>query len=743
MTSPEPRRSENPLDWALRYAALGLRVIPIKPGQKSPAPMEWVEAASSDPDVIEAWWNGLYSGHGVGLVLGRVRDDRWLFAVDIDQHGVDGAAVWDDLCVRNGFPPDTVTALTGGGGTHLIYWSPTEIRNSRLADGIDIRGAGGQILVEPTIHPNGQPYMWEDQAGPFDHKFSQAPDWLLDLLQPAEPDPPRQPAAPPGDDRPGDLWAAETAWSDLLERDGWTLHHVDRDGEQHWTRPGKDRREGTSATVGYKGSDILKVFTSSVPLLHPDETYTKIGYLAATRYDGDFSAAARALAQKGYRAPDVDLDELAGGGNAAYTLDPPEDGSEPADGLADDWRCIDLTDIANGVVEPPTPTILLPAGASQALIYPGTVNSLFGESGAGKTWVALAAIAEVIASGHTAMLIDLEDSIHGIYSRLVGLGLDPADIVARFAYVAPETAWRPDAADVFRGELADRDPALVVIDSTGEAMAAGGVKGNDDNEVARWFHVFPKAIARRGPAVLLTDHIPKDPNAPTAYAIGSQRKRAAINGAAYRVDAIKAPSRNHDGLLKIVTAKDRHGWHTQGRTASMVNITRTDGGTAVTLAVEDGGADDGPFRPTHLMERVSRWLELHPDQSKRTITGEVEGKAAYLRDAVDRLVDERHVAKTTAKRGDTYRVILPFREDEDHLHTLANGTASHRVPPRPEADGTRSTGPRPGPPSPTGDGTRSDGPQDPLENATASQPDGTRSPPEQTRIPLTPDNPDF
>jgi hypothetical protein len=414
----------------------------------------------------------------------------------------------------------------------------------------------------------------------------------------------------------------------------------------------------------------------------------------------------------------VDLDELAG----YPTMDAPEEGAEDPVGLADDWRCIDLTDIANGVVEPPTPTILLPTGAAQALIYPGTVNSLFGESGAGKTWVALAAIAEVIRSGRTAMLIDLEDSIHGIYSRLTGLGLDPADIVARFAYMSPETAWRAEAADVFRVELAERDPALVVIDSTGEAMAAGAVKGNDDAEVARWFHIFPKNIARQGPAVLLTDHIPKDPNAPTSYAIGSQRKRAAINGASYRVDVIKAPSRNREGLLKIVTAKDRNGWQDQGRTACMVHITPTGTGTDVTLVTEAGGDDDSPFRPTHLMESVSRWLELHPDQSKTTIKRDVKGKASYLMDAVDRLVEEGYVVKTTAQRGDTYRVEKRYREDEDKA---PQPTRSHPFPPVPQSGGNGSPDdPFPGP-IPTGTGNGSGPTEDPSENPTRSQPEGT------------------
>lgn len=45
------------LDWAHYYATLGLRVFPIKSGQKSP-PMiaNWPKGATADPAALSAWW---------------------------------------------------------------------------------------------------------------------------------------------------------------------------------------------------------------------------------------------------------------------------------------------------------------------------------------------------------------------------------------------------------------------------------------------------------------------------------------------------------------------------------------------------------------------------------------------------------------------------------------------------------------------------------------------------------------
>ena len=322
MTATDPEGND-PLTLAHRYATAGLRVLPIPPGRKHPPMTAWQDAATTDPATLDAWWTGLYAGHGCGLAPDQLPDGRWWFAVDIDQHGIDGAATWQDLCDGHDGAPATVEATTGGGGTHLIYAAPTEIRNAKLADGIDIRGHGGQIVAEPSIHPSGQPYTWVDGQAPWEHPIADAPGWLLTML--SEPAPVASPTTldrGPIGDRPGDLWAAATSWADLLAPDGWTLHHTDPTGEQHWTRPGKDTRHGTSATVGHKGSDVLKVFTSSHPTLDAEATYTKLGYLASTRFDGDHAAAAGSLAQMGYRSetPTPGAIVLAGPGTMAAAM---------------------------------------------------------------------------------------------------------------------------------------------------------------------------------------------------------------------------------------------------------------------------------------------------------------------------------------------------------------------------------------------------------------------------------------
>jgi hypothetical protein len=98
--------------------------------------------------------------------------------------------------------------------------------------------------------------------------------------------------------RPGisvfDDFDARTSWDDLLS--GWTKDTTRRDGEIYLTRPGKDG--GPSATIGYKGKDILHVFTSKAPPFEAGESYTKCQVYALLKHGGDMRAAVEALSER-------------------------------------------------------------------------------------------------------------------------------------------------------------------------------------------------------------------------------------------------------------------------------------------------------------------------------------------------------------------------------------------------------------------------------------------------------------
>lgn len=295
---------EDVLAHALDYAARGWRVVPCKPGTKFPGGIDaWQEVATTDADTIREWYGGKFAGYGICIATGPASG---IFVLDIDD-----ADALADLEAEIGAMPDTRTSITGSGGTHLVFTWPTDgldVRNNqsgKVRPGIDVRGDGGQIVAPPTRHPNGTQYEWD--LGSLDDPVP-APAELLELLKPAPVPEPVERQTPADDvgERPGDLWAARTSWRELLEPDGWTFAYQNRSGETMWLRPGKTKvSEGVSASTGYTSNDNMKVFTSSLVHmgLEADGTYSKLGYLAATKHHGDHAAAASELAAQGWRTP--------------------------------------------------------------------------------------------------------------------------------------------------------------------------------------------------------------------------------------------------------------------------------------------------------------------------------------------------------------------------------------------------------------------------------------------------------
>ena len=705
-TEPQPTL----LEWALRYATCGLRVVPIKPGGKHPNIAAWQKAATTDTEIITSWWTQLYRDHGIGIAMGQ-----GLFALDVDvADGKQGAASLAALEAEHGPLPITVEARTGSGGRHLVYGTGIEVRNNantRLGAGLDIRGDGGQIVVAPTIHPRtGLPYQWVTGRAPWEMQPAAAPAWLLRLLV-DEPRPEPRPAPDRRNilDDPDDSIAEwvnrRTDWHSLLAGDGWKFSHQ-RGDDSHWTRPGKEVRDGTSAVLHEPDGPfvIFSTDASLSPLMRPEAAtsagqyaYSAFGYIAATRHNGDRSACARHA-----RLEQINLTPPGSSGPKAV-ITVPDDGD-----LAGDWDRVDLVpiaaEIASGARQREQPTVL-PVEDSIPLFYRGRVNQLFGQSGDGKSWLALAAAVDVMNQGEMAMIVDWEDNPDGIATRLLDLGLRPAQL-ALVDYRNPGTGLGSVLATLALADAAGHPYGCVIIDSTGEAMAAGGVDGNVDPEVAAWFRLA-KDIARWAsrPAVILIDHVPKNPEAPIG-AIGSQRKTAAVTGAAYRATQTQAFAQGKPGRMRLTVAKDRLGNRPKGSTACEVDITPV-GATGLGFRfhlteIQAALAKGETPRYTSLMDSISRFLETCPGASGRTITNAVGGKTDHIRDAIQTLVDEGYVLVEPGSRGvlkhysDTpYRMVdddspvLPAfdnRPRPDRAPTAPRGAVQSgvdRAPPRP------------------------------------------------------------
>jgi len=103
-------------------------------------------------DVICSWFSD-----GLLVNIGIRTGPESVIVLDIDpKNGGDIASL--------GNLPDTAIVETGGGGWHVYFVYPKgwDIRNSasKFAPGVDIRGAGGYVLVPPSRHVSGKEYRW-------------------------------------------------------------------------------------------------------------------------------------------------------------------------------------------------------------------------------------------------------------------------------------------------------------------------------------------------------------------------------------------------------------------------------------------------------------------------------------------------------------------------------------------------------------------------------------------------------
>lgn len=163
---------------ALWYAKHGWSIFPLRPRTKEPFASLGVYSATNDTGQVAQWWQrwpqaniGLHCG-GCGLV-----------GLDLDVYKDTFAG--DGLLCRA--DEETVTNLTGGGGTHLLYAAKDGERftNQRgnLPPGIDIKAWGGYLVLPPSIHPSGNPYHWELGYGPHEIEALPLPYSLRSILE--------------------------------------------------------------------------------------------------------------------------------------------------------------------------------------------------------------------------------------------------------------------------------------------------------------------------------------------------------------------------------------------------------------------------------------------------------------------------------------------------------------------------------------------------------------------------------
>ena len=201
-TVPAFLRTGELVELALLYAALGWRVLPVHPptnihgelrcgcgtrgcnaAGKHPCLKEWNRRATSEPSQIADLWEK-WNDANIGILTGRVSG---IVVLDVDPRN-GGADSLSLLLQKHGALPRTVTAASGGGGTHYYFRYPEahigKVSNAFGEDypGIDILGDGGLVIAPPSLHASGQHYSWTEGSSPTDVEPAELPTWVLKRL---------------------------------------------------------------------------------------------------------------------------------------------------------------------------------------------------------------------------------------------------------------------------------------------------------------------------------------------------------------------------------------------------------------------------------------------------------------------------------------------------------------------------------------------------------------------------------
>jgi hypothetical protein len=309
-------------------------------------------------------------------------------------------------------------------------------------------------------------------------------------------------------------------------------------------------------------------------------------------YNAAHSSGASAWDGEHYDAAQGREDELAGG--------------QESDELDESWQRVDLGPALRGEVTKPAPTILVRDDGA-ALYTPACVNWLHGDSGEGKSMVAAIAVAQVLAGGRHALWVDFEDPDPTTLVERLRDTLDvSAEAIATFLhYYGPVEPIGAPAVEHLERDAAEHDAPIIVLDSFGEAAGLEGLDENKDVDVAPWVRRVARRLADAGPAVLVLDHSTKAGDNPL-YPSGSKRKRAAITGQGYLLEAPIPLNRERGGRLTLKCAKDRHGRYRRGAVVATIELNPYSDGVVVHVrapAESDQRAADEPAVVLDLMER--------------------------------------------------------------------------------------------------------------------------------------------
>lgn len=584
------------VDAAVEAFRRGYIPLPILDKDKKPGVPQWTHLAySNEEEVREKFTQWADQGRSnVGLLLGE--PSGGLVDVDLDHPKA--------VRLRDYFLPPTMakSGREGRRGTHYWYQctegTTPGITRQHLMPGedgkrgpvaVELRSSKGQTVLPPSIHPSGEQYLWEGEpwggdAGPavVDGRVLTARVAMLGLASVLLDNWPQRGTRHEaylalaggllsyGEMGVHPFWGHQANAAEQLIR-ALAEATLDDDGPDsrvaesvHSTiaaiQAGK-RVKGLGSLVDIIGEDHVRQVRVLVA-----EVESAAGFTPRIAAAADSSATSASAASQAPTLPSI-VDD----GQAA-ALAPEE--RDPLGERLSTWQPVDLEPYLSGQVTEPRPTVLSRDDGAY-LMYPGRVNMLYGSSESAKSWIALYAAMQVMATGDRVVYLDFEDEPVNTLYRLNLLGAGHDDIRKQFTYIRPEdpiaamqrNKWGQSAttptglenSDIFLKVLNAVDPTLIIADGMSVIYGLHGLNTNDTTEtdvITTWL----KSLTRNGRStVVVIDHTGKGAEK-GSEPIGSQHKKSMVQGTLLQVWPLTQPRPGAFGEIELVVLKDRPGF---------------------------------------------------------------------------------------------------------------------------------------------------------------------------------------
>ena len=324
-----------------------------------------------------------------------------------------------------------------------------------------------------------------------------------------------------------------------------------------------------------------------------------------------------------------------------------------ADHVADSWRPVDLTTLADRPQPQPDLAPNFP------LKYPGCRVLVSAPPESIKSLLEYAYALDVVRAGGRVAIIDFEMGGHAALQLLRELGASTDEIRAIDFYDDPQEAM----SDSTMERLTAEGYAFVLIDAGVGAYSLEGVDDNKRDQYETWARRWIDPIWTSGATVAVIDHEAKSSS---RWAIGTERKRGRVD-VHLHIETKTSLVRGGRGVYRINVEKDRAGYIRElapnGWELQILSEPETHR-LHLSLVPRDEAAE-GSFRPTTLMARVSKYVRENDGCSPSNVKANVKGKAQWLLRAIDALVDEGYIDKRPAKVGSTLHHVTPFSATPD------------------------------------------------------------------------------